>query len=341
MVVCSNERLVNIREEISSEILNWAKGKEKILNVCTLPYNSSDIFLKVVLFYLDNRKKVLYITEEDESNIEIINLIKKCSAFREYSYIRKENISCDKNLIICNHEIALGIKEKFDLVIYNDISTFSKYKNCEVMENIIKNSTENNKCICYSLQSIFVNAREITIPVRNNNMPLPEPRFITTRINLNEEIPFVMYEYLNFSMECNRKVIIYVPDEETVINLYNYLDNLKKNLSKNISFFIKGKTDRKVYESFSKIKRAIIITNEFKDFSCDLKDIDVIVYLAENTIYDCKKLMYICGKVGSKENTNRGEVIFLSGEVTIEMEKAKNIARSYNKEAWERNLLKF
>lgn len=339
MIVCSNDKSVDIKEEVSKEILNWVKGKEKILNICTLPYNSVDIFLNVIFYYVDKRKKILYITGENENNIAIINSLKKNSNFRKYSYVRKENTYFENSLVICNHEIAMKLEDVFDLVIYDDISCFSQYNNYEIMENIIKNSTENNKCICYSLQSIFVNAREIVIPVRSNSMPLPEPRFITTRINLNEEIPFVMYDYLNFSMECNRKVIIYVPDNEIVVSLYKYLDNFKQDLTKNIFYFIKGETDIKVYDNFLKIKKSIIITNEFSDFGYKLKDIDVIVYLAENKIFDCKKLMYICGKVGVSENTSKGEVIFLSGEVTIEMEKAKNIARGYNKEAWERNLL--
>ena len=65
-----------------------------------------------------------------------------------------------------------------------------------------------------------------------------------------------------------------------------------------------------------------------------------MVYFANDPEFNYKKLIYFCGSVGRGEKDWKGEVIFLSNEETEDMEKAKNITRNFNKEAWEMGLLK-
>ena len=53
-------------------------------------------------------------------------------------------------------------------------------------------------------------------PLKIIKLPIIEPRVITrTRINLNIDIPLVVFDYLNWSIMSNRKVIIFfTPDEK-------------------------------------------------------------------------------------------------------------------------------
>jgi len=71
----------------------------------------------------------------------------------------------------------------------------------------------------------------------------------------------------------------------------------------------------------------------------NINDIDIIVINAENSRFDYKKIVYLCGKVGAREKY-LGEVILISREVSDDMEKAKDITRYFNKLVWERGLLK-
>lgn len=72
----------------------------------------------------------------------------------------------------------------------------------------------------------------------------------------------------------------------------------------------------------------------------DVKNVDIIVYFADSTEFKYKRLLFLCGKVGISNSGNLGETIFLSNTVTENMTKAKEIARSFNKLAWESGLLK-
>ncbi|MDP4177293.1 MAG: hypothetical protein Q8900_03015 [Bacillota bacterium] len=323
----------------SKEIINWCNCKEQILNVISPPYSSSLIFLDVIMKYLKEGKKVLYITGEREDNIEIIETIKRTTDFKNYSYSRNGGRLINSNLLIANLEMAVKIKEKFDLTIIDDIRSFSKYNSCEIMEFIINRCNYAYKTICYSVESIFKNATEIEFPVRKNAMPIPEPRIISTRIDITKDIPYVIYEYILWSMEAGRKIVIFTFDKEAILALHEYLSRFKNQLCNNIISYIKNDSEKKVVLNFAKMKKSILITNDFDEPDLSIHDVDVIVYYADDERYSVKNLLYFCGKVGRGEKSNRGEVIFLGNVVTDSMEKAKNITRHFNKEAWEMKLL--
>lgn len=327
------------KEKVMENIYKWSLGKEKILNIILPPYSSSIIFLKTILAAVSREERILYITGEREENIEILNHIKRYTEFRDYTYIRKTFVSSNSKLVISNYRNAVRIMETFDLVIYDDIRSFPEYGNYEIMDLLIKCVSSNGKIIASSIESIFKSQRDIILPVRDNKKPMPEPRYIITRLDIKKDIPYMVYDYLNFSIARNRKVIIYVPDSERIQCVYKYLCNFKESLAKNILYFDKQESDDRILVNFMKIKKAIIVTDDYRDIYMDLKDVDVMVYFSNDKNYNYKSLVYFCGKVGRTEKTSRGEVIFLANEESSDMEKAKDITRYFNKEAWEMGLL--
>ncbi|OFI05030.1 hypothetical protein CLOACE_19510 [Clostridium acetireducens DSM 10703] len=338
MYFSKKTRISGDRDKISNCILNWSIGDENILNIISLPYNSSYILVKTILRYVYNNKKVLYITEE-EYNIDLILNIKKYSKFRNYSYIRDVNMDLENNLIICNHKKASNIKNNFHLVIYDDVNSFPKYSNEEIKQLIMKKFNK-SKCIIYSIESIFKNKMDIILPIKEDKKPIIEPRIITTRIDMNRDIPFLIYDYINFSIKFNRKVIIYVPDEIKVKNVFAYINKYPFRKEKNVYYYIKDKSNEKVITNFTKIKKAIIITNEFHYLFSYLTDTDIMVYFADDEKFNYKEFVYLCSKIKGNEGKYRGEVILLAYQETKQMEEAKIITRNFNKEAWETGLLK-
>jgi late competence protein required for DNA uptake (superfamily II DNA/RNA helicase) len=282
----------------------------------------------------------LFITNEEYEKIDIIENMKKHTSFRDYSYIRKgigtSNIRA--SLIISNHENALSCSQEFGLVIYDDVSSFSEYRKYEILDILALHCREGAKVICRSIEPVFQNAPYIEIPIKDCRLPLAEPRIITTRIDVNKEIPYVVYEYLNWSIESDRKVLILVPDEERGENVYSYLSIFREKLHNNIIYFNES-TSKKSVINFMKNRRGVIIMRFDEELNINLVDTDIMVYFADDKCFDYKRLVYICGKVGRSPGLGNGEVIFLAREITKEMEIAKDIARGFNKQAWEMGLL--
>lgn len=336
-----NISFIEKKERIFKQIVDWSLGREEFLNIISPPYNLSHTFIEVILKFTSMNKKVLYITNEEAGEAHIINIIKKKSSFRKYVYFKENSDLKDALLVVARHDMLEMFEEQFDLVIYDDIKSFSLYTKEEIAEASMKKSKRHGKIISYSIEKVFTNSREILIPVRENNYPMIEPKFISTRIDINKDIPYVIYEYLEWSINSNNKVIVYVPDEERVVNVYKYLAKYCSKFSEGTLYFIKNKNDKNILYKFINMKKGIVITNHFNDIDIDSSNVIVMVFFADDKYFDYKKLVYLCGKVGRNEKSLKGEVIFLGNYETEDIDKSKSITRYFNKEAWEMNLLRF
>lgn len=340
MVFYAKLNLSKEKDEISKEILRCSLDSKKRIDVVSVFYNSSDLLLETIIAYANDQKNILYITNEDELSIDIIYFIDTFSNLGGNAYCPKTNYSSvNEYLHICNHENALKIEEKFDLVIYNDIRSFPKYNKQQIKKILLKMCRPDGVAIAYSVENVFNESVPIILPLKNNKIPIIEPRIITTRINLSVEIPLVVYEYLNWSIISNRKVIIFTPDEEKAIAVFEYLSNFKEELSENLFIFISEKSDADILIKFMNNDKGIIVTNDFEESYLEFHAVDVIVYFADDIKFNHKQLLYLSSKVGRYENIQRGEAIFLANAETKQMDKAKNIARKFNKKAWEKGLL--
>ena len=323
------------------QILQWSKGKEKILNVISVPYNSDQFFVSTIIYYTSINRKILYITDEDEENIDILHKIKKNSEFRGYTYLRKSQVNSSSLLKVSSTLNSFNIKEKFDLIIYDGIRSIPSI-GIKQLNNLLLSFIKNNgKILAYCVERIFKNERDILLPVRTNCFPLIEPRTILTRIDINKDIPFVIYDYLNWSINLKRKIIIYVPSSGKMSNIYNYFVKYHLSLCGSIFYFKDEESSLKVISNFKKIKKGIIITNSSCEFFSDMDDTDIIVYFADDIRFDYKKLIYLAARAGRSEKNFKGEVIFLANEETFSMIKAKEITRNFNKKAWDLGYLSF
>ncbi len=340
MFFYANLNLGKTKDDISKEILSCSLNGKKRIDVISVFYNSSDLLLQTITAYANKRKNILYITNEDQRSIDIIYFINKYSNLGGYVYFPEANYSSvNEYLHICSHENALKLQEKFDLVIYNDVRSFPKYTKQQIKRILLKVCKLDGVAISYSVENVFCEGTTIMLPLKDSKIPIIEPRIITTRINLSVDIPLVVYEYLNWSIISNRKVIIFTPDEEKAIAVFEYLSNFKEKLSENIFLFISKKSHADILVKFMNKDKGIIVTNDFEESHLEFHAVDVMVYFADNEKFNHKQLLYLSSKVGRYENIQRGEAIFLANVETAQMDKAKSIARKFNEKAWEKGLL--
>ena len=340
MFFYANLNLSKEKDEISKEILKCCLNGKRRIDVVSVFYNSSDLLLETITAYANEKKNILYVTNEDELSIDIIYYINKFSNLGKCVHLPKRNYSSvGEYLHLCNHENALKLQEKFDLVIYNDIRSFPKYNKQQIKRVLLKMCKPEGIAIAYSIENVLNEGTTIMLPLKDSKIPIIEPRIITTRINLNVDIPLVVYEYLNWSIISNRRVIIFTPDEEKTIAVFEYLSNFKEKLSENIFLFISKKSDADILVKFMNKDKGIIVTNDFEESYLEFHAVDVMVYFADNIKFNHKQLLYLSSKVGRHENMQRGEAIFLANVETPQMDKAKSMARKFNKKAWEKGLL--
>lgn len=332
---------LNFEEKKTSiEILHWCQGKGSFLNIVSPPYNTALIFIETILEYLRYEKKVLYITDEKHKYIEVIKKIKEYTNFKQYTYLNSNLNLSNYLLVFSGYKKAAEIKEEFDLVIYDDIRSYPRYSKIEIAELMNNCCKSDGKLISYSIEEVFKNQKSIFLNLRNNKIPIVEPRLITTRLDINKEMPYVVYEYVKWSINIGRRVIIPVPDKVCLFNVMSYVFKYADKLTRNIMYYSSEEKNVKAISEFRKFNDCIMVTDDF-DSVCTKDEVaNIIVFFADYKKYTYKKLTYFCGRTGKGGIKDRGEVLLLANEETNDIERAKNITRNFNKEAWESGLLR-
>lgn len=262
-------------------------------------------------------------------------------------YVRKsyEDIICvdikntegDCEITFANYENLESITGEYELAIFDDISCFSNLDKNQVKEKLDNINLICRKVIIYTIEEVACECTKIDmVPVYIEN-PFVEPRFITTRVDLRKDIPYILYEYLQWFIKNKKKILILVPDEEKLSDVYEYYTKKLKMKKINIIPLFK-KEDKKIIKNvlMQRQKATIIITNSMEETLEGSKIGNVVVLFADSNKYSYKNLLYLCGEIG-RINKKLPEVLFVSKDITEDMDKVKGITRDFNKKKWEKN----
>ncbi|WP_238884432.1 hypothetical protein [Clostridium sp. YIM B02551] len=327
--------------------LNFAKNKinswyaregNKMLNIISRPYNSSILFSEIIFSLLKKNKKVVYIINGYDNNWELIKYIKEHLGDIRYSYVKQLNGTIENGVLyfISSSNVDV-LKEEIELIIYDDITSFSNCSKLQITERIERVYRYTNKIIIYSIESVFNNIQKLELGGILNSYPMIEPRFITTRINLEEDIPYLLYEYFKWFKENGRRVVIHTPSKDSADKVYELYKN-KISIFSDVTVIRFSEQDeiKKFEKRITNQKEPVMIITEYIGESLKtFGNIDVIVLKAHKSRFDYKKIVFLCGKVGYR-NSEFGEMILVANEITSSMEKAKEITRELNKLVWEK-----
>ena len=162
---------------------------------------------------------------------------------------------------------------------------------------------------------------------------------MTTRIDLTKDIPYILYDYLKWFIDNEQKIVMYVPDEDSLGVVCEYYANKLKLHGVKVTALPKFDTTKTLKDVLNLSNKAmIIITDRMEETFNDLAIGGVIVLFANNKIYNYRQFIYICGEI-FKMNLKFPEVLLIGNEVSYDMDEAKEIARNFNIKIWESNYL--
>lgn len=335
-----------VREEITnniefksciSKINKWYLRSSKLLTIKTIPYNSSLIYSSIINEVVRRGGNVIYIWGESSSNYELIKDIKNSNKDVSYSYIEKGKKNV--NITFVNFKNMIDIRGYYDLCIIDDISSFSLMNREELMELVEAMYIYSKRIIIYTIERIVSMGEKLDLTSLSFCKPFVEPRIINTRVNLSKDIPYILYDYLIWFKSNKRKVIIYTPSQQQVENMAYYYSNIIKFDGVKIYKYFRGESINKLKSIFkSKDRATFIITNYIGSYLSQISNKDIVVILPGERFCSYKKIIYLCAEVGRGKKS--GEILLVSNYILSDMEKAKEIAREFNKKIWEKGLLK-
>lgn len=293
----------------------YIRSDERFINFICEPYQKLSFLKELIFDCLRNNEKILYVGKGK----------KICGVDKVNSM----------NFYFSSFKDIFHIKRKFDLIIYDDISSYSNKNSLKCNEDLMYLKRLSKKIVICSVFKIFNNIKHIDVLNNERESHFLEPRVITTRVNLESSMPYTLYDYIDWFIKEKRALVIYIPNKFNLDKIYEYYSydlNLKNKVrilkedGKNTFLKVLG-------ESKLKKEGVIFMTSSLHEYLDLISDCDVILYSFEKEHIDFKKIVFTCGAL-CKNNFKGREVILLSNEEGENIETARRVARGFNKTLW-------
>ena len=210
----------------------------------------------------------------------------------------------------------------FDLLIMDEIDAFP-FKDNDVLQNMFERSIKGNYVLLTATPTDQL-LKEFSKPgkdllklfVRFHHNPLPVPKVVLCN---DFNIHYKLIKQLKTFLEENKQVFIFVPTIDESIKLSRLL---KLFFRKGTYVNSKREDNEEIIEDFREKKYQYLVTTAVLERGITMKDLQVIVFHADSSIYDDHALVQIAGRVGRKKDAPEGEVIFIAKSKTKHIERA-------------------
>lgn len=307
---------LRVENRYSHILKKWyVKSNDRFINLICEPYQKLNFIESLISDCLINNEKVLYVGKSR----------KVC---------KNEQLN-SMNFDFINFNNIFNIKKNFDLIIYDDVSLYSNKSSIECNEDLMYLKRLSKKIVICSVDKVFNNIKHIEILNNQRKTHFLEPRLITTRVNLENSMPYTLYDYIEWFIREKRILVVYVPNKFNLNKIYEYYTE-DLNLENKVKIV---KEDKKnsflniVNESRFKKEGIIFITDSLHEYFDSIPECDMVIYSFEKDIVDYKKIIFACGALCKDKCTGR-EVILLSNEEGDNIETARRLARGFNKTLW-------
>ena len=323
VVLSLDYRLSKEQEALSKQIIeNYDKGIDTLVYaVCGS--GKTEISYGIIARSMARGLRVGFALPRRDVVIELYYRLK--SAFPHNSIVAVYGGSTTRLegdcIILTTHQLY-RYPNYFDLLVMDEIDAFP-FKGNDVLIAMYKRSLKGH-CVMMSATPSEAVIKEfqgeghaiLELRTRFHKHPIPVPKTITVPSIF--QLLFVIRRLRVYGKE-GKPCLIFVPTVEDAELLFQKL-----------SMFVKGgdyvSSKRRMREAIiSKFKKggySYLVTTAVLERGVTVKGVQVIVYGADDPIYDSAALIQIAGRVGRKKGAEDGDVFFLAKEESKSMRKA-------------------
>lgn len=316
-----NYPLVKEQEEISNKVLDSFTKHKNCLIYAVCGAGKTELVYKTISYALKNNLKIGFTIPRKDVVIDLLPRLKK--AFENANVISLyggHNKVLDGDIILLTTHQLYRYENYFDLLIIDETDAFP-YANSDLLRSFFKKSiSKNGNYIMMSATPLKRDIDEIknqggdyyTLLKRYHNHKLIEPMVVVK--------PFFAFFYLikeiyKFKRN-NKPILVFVPTISQCEDLYKHL----KIFFKNYEYVHSKRLIRdQIVADFKKRKFDFLITTSILERGITIKDLQVIVFNADNNIFSSSQLVQISGRVGRKIDSWDGEVVFICSHKTKEI----------------------
>ena len=320
------------QQEISKQLItNYKNGKNTLVHaVCGS--GKTEIVLDVIRYAIQCGDKVGFAIPRRDVVIEIYQRITEIFKSNKVIYLCGGHTDEYKGdiIILTTHQLY-RYKNYFDLLILDEIDAFP-FNNNDVLEAFFKRSIKGN----YIMMSATPTQNALNLFKENNGEvvelfsryhmhPLPVPKIIKRKGKL---IYVELLDILRKFLKKTKPVFIFTPTIDICESTYLFL---KMFFDKGICLHSKKMDRQEKIQEFKQGKYRYIVTTAILERGVTFPDLQVIIFMADHSIYDSHALIQISGRVGRKKDYPDGEVIYLVNGINKEIIKSIDEIKRANK----------
>ena len=309
------------QKELSNKLVeNYKKGIDSLVYaVCGS--GKTEIVMKVISYCISKGKKIGFSIPRRDVVFELGERLKKVFSDNRVTTVVGGHHNKLIGDIICltTHQLY-RYNNYFDLLIIDEVDAFP-FKNNKVLGEYFKKSCKGNYIVLTATLSKTEiekyknkNYSILRLYTRFHGKPIPVPKiYKLNRVSLFIKLITCIETYI----KNGKQVLIFVPTIEICEKLYAFLSIFIKNGS-----YIHSKRPKRneTITIFKNGKYKYLVTTAVLERGVTFRNVQVIIYMANHSIYDKDSLIQIAGRVGRKADSPYGDVIYLATEVTKDME---------------------
>lgn len=325
-------RLSKEQKELSNQLVkNYKEGFNSLVKaVCGS--GKTEIVLYSIKNAIKHGLKVGFACPRRDVVIELYMRFKEVFTNNKITLLYGGNTNELEGDLVCltTHQL-FRYDHYFDLLIMDEVDAFP-YKGSEVLDAFFHRALKGNYILLSATPSedfvnkfIKDNGKVLELNIRFHRKPLPVPQVI------KGNKLFLLYKLVSLLKDfekLNKPVFIFTPTIDVCESIFNLLRIFIKRVN-----YVHSKHPYRseVIKDFKDGKYRFLVTTAVLERGVTVKDLQVVIYLADHSIYDRYSLVQISGRVGRKKDAPEGKVIYLARKSNIEIQKSIEDIENANK----------
>ena len=324
--------LSNDQKRLSDQIVANYKNKIDTLVNAVCGAGKTELIYGVMAYCLSLGKSVAFAVPRRDVVIELSQRIHMVFPYNSIVSVyggHTEKLNADI-VVLTTHQLY-RYEKYFDLIILDEIDAFP-FKDNKLLRSmffraikgniVMMSATPSNDVIQFFSQK---NKAILELNKRFHKHPLPVP-VVIRKIGIFK-LPYLVFKIKKY-IENGKKVFVFAPTISRCELIYKIIKILVKN-----GTFVHSKCKNRAQKinKFKKGEYDYLITTAVLERGVTFKDLQVIIYDADNELYNSQTLIQIAGRVGRKIDAPEGEVVFLVNKTTSEIEQAISTIKSKNR----------
>ena len=277
----------------------------------------TEIVLECISTAIREGKKVAFSLPRRDVVIELYLRLKEVFEHNKVICVYGGHTSTLEADLVCltTHQL-FHYNNYFDLLIIDEIDAFP-FKDNEVLEAFYKRSLKGHIIMLSATPSKriiehFSKNKDgyLYLNKRFHGHPLPVP---TYKVRKSFLIYYDLYKKCKELLSRSKQVFIFTPTINICESTYRFLSFFFKKGN-----YVHSKREKRalIIDDFRKQKYQYLVTTAVLERGVTVKDLQVIVFLADHSIYDTSALIQISGRVGRKKEAPTGEIVYICRKIT-------------------------